>query len=295
MDTKTLHYFTQVCQKGSISKAAQSLHLSQQGLCTILDKLEAEIGVKLLKRTKRGTRLTADGMYLLSRAEEILQIEKECRMYFERFKEDTEVLSIACAFGTYGTLVREFAETFKTRKKGLRIDLTEHPDIFCERVLREGVADVGFTTKSMDNTVFESHLLKSHQVCAVVHESFPLAQYQAVDIRQLKGLPIILMNKNFHIHQDFICRCAAWEFTPIFQFEAAEIAMVHRLAEKGEGIGITLKPIYEEYMQPHMRIIPFTDATFTWNIYLTIRRFLKPNSTAEEFCRYALSADKDNL
>lgn len=294
MDTKALYYFTQVYQKGSISKAAQYLHLSQQGLCAILDKLEAEVGAKLLKRTSRGTYLTAEGMYLLPRAEEILEIEKECLLFFNRFKKDTEVLSFACAFGTYRTLVRKYAEIFRTHKEDLQMDMTEHPDIFCERVLKEGIVNLGFTTRSMNSTVFESYLLKSYQVCAVAHEAFQLDKYSTLDISQLKGLPIILMNRNFRIHRDFVTRCISSGFSPVLQFEAAEIALVHRLAEKGEGIGITLKSLYEEYTQPHVQLIPFADVTFTWSIYLTFRRSLQLNSTAKEFCRYVLSANGDN-
>lgn len=290
MDTRGLYYFMQVHQKKSISKAAQHLHLSQQGLSAILDKLEKEMGVKLLKRSISGTRLTKNGEYLLSCAKEILKIEKECRLHFNRFKNNTEFLPIACAFGTYRTLVSQYVKTFETRKNNTLIEITEHPDVFCERVLEDSIVDIGFTTNSMNSPTFESHLLASYQVYAIVHESCHLARRSTLNIKILEGLPIIIMSRNFQIYRDFISHCTISDFVPDVQFEAAEIALVHRLAEKGEGIGITVKPLYEEYIQPYMRLIPFEEDTFTWRIYLTVRKSLQLNSTGRHFSHYVLSS-----
>lgn len=73
MDTKALHCFLQVCQSGSLSKAAQHLHISQQGPGTILDRLEKELGFKLFRRDARGMHLTMEGRYFLPHAQKIME------------------------------------------------------------------------------------------------------------------------------------------------------------------------------------------------------------------------------
>lgn len=64
MRIEQLKYFLEVARTGSITAAADNLFISQQSLCTSLNRLEKEIGLKLFHRTKRGTTLTEDGQIL---------------------------------------------------------------------------------------------------------------------------------------------------------------------------------------------------------------------------------------
>ena len=58
MNIKRLRYFCTVVECGSVSKAAQVLHLSQPPLSKRLQELEAETGVPLLAR--QGNKIRAD-------------------------------------------------------------------------------------------------------------------------------------------------------------------------------------------------------------------------------------------
>lgn len=64
MRIEQLQYFLEIARTGSITAAADNLFISQQSLCTSLNRLEKEIGIKLFNRTKRGTSLTEDGRIL---------------------------------------------------------------------------------------------------------------------------------------------------------------------------------------------------------------------------------------
>lgn len=293
MDTRTLSYYVQVYKDGSISQAAKKLFLTQQGLCKILDNLEDELGVKLLERTRRGTHFTPDGEFLLRRAQEILAIEDECKLYFGGAEKGKDILSIACAFGTYEALGRRYVDEYEHTRDNVKVVVTEFPDAYCELALEEGRMDIGLTTASMKNKLFKSYMLARHPVCVVTREDFALAQHQSLCIKQLKGLPILLMNRDFHSHRNFMALCAAAGFSPSIQFEASEIAQVHRKAEKGEGVGITIKPVYEEYIKPNMRLIPLEDKNFTWDIYLTFRRATYLPQHEDAFCRYILGSEPE--
>ena len=56
-----LRYFLEVATSRSISTAAQNLFISQQALSTSLRKIEAELGLTLVVRSKTGIVLTEDG------------------------------------------------------------------------------------------------------------------------------------------------------------------------------------------------------------------------------------------
>ena len=74
MEFRTLSYFLMIAREGTISGAAQVLHLSQPTLSRQMQELERELGCTLFERGKRRIELTEAGMRLRSRAEEIVDL-----------------------------------------------------------------------------------------------------------------------------------------------------------------------------------------------------------------------------
>ena len=72
MDLKQLRTFMHVADLGSLSRAAERLHLSQPALSRQIKLLEEEVGEALLKRTGRGVEITEAGQVLAGRASRIL-------------------------------------------------------------------------------------------------------------------------------------------------------------------------------------------------------------------------------
>jgi LysR family nitrogen assimilation transcriptional regulator len=73
MDLKTLRYFVFVAEARSFSKAAVQLRIAQPALSRQIRKLEDEIGVPLVLRTRRQLELTDAGLLLLQRAHSLLR------------------------------------------------------------------------------------------------------------------------------------------------------------------------------------------------------------------------------
>lgn len=72
MQLEQLRYLILIHRLGSINKASEQVHLSQQELNTSMKKLEAEIGCPLFIYHARGVRLTDKGLRLVKTAEEVL-------------------------------------------------------------------------------------------------------------------------------------------------------------------------------------------------------------------------------
>jgi len=79
MDLKQLNTFVQVAELGSLSKAADRLHIAQPALSRQVRMLEEELKVRLFSRHGRGMVLTESGNLLLSRATAILRQIEEIR------------------------------------------------------------------------------------------------------------------------------------------------------------------------------------------------------------------------
>ena len=76
MDLKQLEYIVTIAEKGNISKAAESLFISQSGLNQYLIKLEKDLGVRLFDRNKHFLRPTQAGKIYVKNAIEILKIQR---------------------------------------------------------------------------------------------------------------------------------------------------------------------------------------------------------------------------
>ena len=95
MELRVLEYFLAVARKESISKAAESLHLSQPTLSRQIRDLEEELGKQLLIRGNRRVTLTDEGRLLQKRAEEIVSLvnkaEKELSLSNEIIAGDVYI------------------------------------------------------------------------------------------------------------------------------------------------------------------------------------------------------------
>lgn len=79
MDIRVLQYFLAVAREESITKAAQTLHMTQPPLSRQLKDLEKELGKQLLIRGSKKVTLTEDGMLLRKRAEEMVDLMEKTK------------------------------------------------------------------------------------------------------------------------------------------------------------------------------------------------------------------------
>lgn len=79
MDIRVLQYFLAVAREESITKAAESLHMTQPPLSRQLKDLEDELGKQLLIRGSKKVTLTDDGILLRQRAGELIDLMEKTK------------------------------------------------------------------------------------------------------------------------------------------------------------------------------------------------------------------------
>lgn len=79
MDIRVLQYFLAVAREESITKAAETLQMTQPPLSRQLKDLEEEVGKQLLVRGSKRVTLTEDGMLLRKRAEEMIDLMEKTK------------------------------------------------------------------------------------------------------------------------------------------------------------------------------------------------------------------------
>jgi DNA-binding transcriptional LysR family regulator len=86
MDLYQLKTFVAVAREGSITRAAELLHLSQPAVSAHIKAIEDALGLLLFERAPRGMILTSDGQRLLAKAEQTLGAHRELMAEATRIK-----------------------------------------------------------------------------------------------------------------------------------------------------------------------------------------------------------------
>lgn len=100
MELRVLNYFLTIAREENITKAAQTLHVTQPTLSRQIAQLEEELGVKLFVRSNHNISLTEDGMILKRRAQEIISLADKTKKDFMN-KEETLSGEIAIGSGEF--------------------------------------------------------------------------------------------------------------------------------------------------------------------------------------------------
>ncbi|MBS0494519.1 MAG: LysR family transcriptional regulator [Proteobacteria bacterium] len=146
MDLRQLRYFSSVAKHGSISVAAQAVHIAQPALTRQIHGLEDEIGTRLFERTTRGVKLTDAGAQLLEDAGQLLDDADAAKERAQRAGRG-ELGHISIALPVMQNLAPTIAEVLKNYRNevpGVGITL-QHllSDVQLVRIA-EGRLDAGF-------------------------------------------------------------------------------------------------------------------------------------------------------
>lgn len=131
---RRLAYFVAVGRAGNISRAAERLGMSQPALSQAVRSLEAQTGLRLLRRTPRGVEPTEAGALLLKAAE---GAERDIRRALDAASRPTASLVTGTNFRACGIVCTEAGRAFKARHPDVALTVRDLPG---NDTLGEGIA-----------------------------------------------------------------------------------------------------------------------------------------------------------
>ena len=248
MEVRVLRYFLTVAREGSITAAADFLHLTQPTLSRQLKDLEQALGKKLFIRSSHSTILTDDGMLLRKRAEEIVDMVDKLEAEF-RSMEETVSGNVYIGGGETDAM-KQIARVVKDLQlsfPNIRYHLySGNEDDVTER-LDKGLLDFGILIQPADVSKYNYVNIPAKDVWGVVmRKDSPLACKDAIQPADLINVPLICSRQA--MKQTF----SKNEFTYWFgdDFDKLNVVATYNLAynaaimvEEGIGYAITLDKI----------------------------------------------------
>ncbi len=194
MDIRTMQYYLAVVREGTISAAAQALHVAQPSLSRQMKELEEELGVSLFVRGNRKITLTEEGMVLRKRADEMVRL---MQMTEEEISQIKNHISGSVRIGageswSFHYLSRA-AASIAAEHPDIRFHITsgDTQDLMDE--LNNGLIDFAVIFTSVDHTLYQSIELPVQDSFGVLMpKDCPLAEKSEIRLSDLKGLPVII-------------------------------------------------------------------------------------------------------
>jgi DNA-binding transcriptional LysR family regulator len=196
-----LDTFVEVARRGSVSRAADALYVTQPTLTARLKSLEQELDAKLFVRSQRGMRLSDAGRAFLPYAERTLDsVLSGRRLLAELARGESGQLALgaAPAVSTY-VLPRILTRFRRTHPKVSVAVRTGHSEEVLELVLREQV-QVGLG-RALRHPDVEAIPLYEDELVLVVDPHHPFAEQQEIGPDQLTDVQLILFDRTSSYHR----------------------------------------------------------------------------------------------
>ncbi|HEP1570968.1 TPA: LysR family transcriptional regulator [Streptococcus suis] len=197
MDIRVLTYFIAIVQTGSISNAAQALHITQPTLSRQIKELEKELDTILFYRGSREIQLTEAGQYLYNRALEITSLVKKT----EDTLRPTEMISgdlyIGAAESQSLEPVARAIATLTSQYPNTRVHVQSgNADHILEQ-LQDGIQDVGITFGRYSTKKFDSLPLVNRDRWGILVPRFhPLASKEELVLSDVLAYPLIVSSQS---------------------------------------------------------------------------------------------------
>ena len=194
MEIRVLRYFLEVAREGSVTHAAERLHISQPTLSKQLKDLEAELGKKLFVRSSFSVRLTDEGMLLRKRAEDILDMVDKTTDEFKALGQITGGdIRIGCAESDSMKHLARRIKAVQERYPGIRVHLYSGDTEDLSERLDRGLLDFAVIAQAVDLSKYNYLELPGADIWGVImRKDAPLARREAVCIDDLLDLPLIV-------------------------------------------------------------------------------------------------------
>lgn len=284
MDIRELEYFKVVCDLKSITKAAHSLYMSQQGLSKVIRNLEKELGTALLVRKASGIDLTRTGAYLYSNLPSFLrEYEDICSNINFIERSENHEIELLSAYGIIRLVTPECLEAFGKKYPNIRLICHEYPDREAERRWEQGQGNVAFLVGNNDVSFPGAVQMERFPVRLLVNRRHPLAKKEKVSFADLKGERFYLENTEFNIHRLITERCAAAGFEPDIVFGTSGFSLCHKMVQQNKGISVTVDFIFDDMTGSDLVMIPFGGEELYWSTWMMTRTDKIPNEDVQLF------------
>ncbi|MFB7447213.1 LysR family transcriptional regulator [Streptomyces sp. NPDC056194] len=236
-----LRYFRTVAEEQHFGRAAARLRMAQPSLSQRIQRLERELGVRLLDRGPRGATLTPAGRLVLADTEHLLAAADRLTATVARVHSGAlGTLRAAVPPGLGAPAVGALLTAFRTRSPGADLELRELPTTEQTAELTAGTLDVGIVRHPCPAPGLAFGPTLHQPLGALLAADDPLATPPELPTAALTGRDLVLFPRAEApaLHDETLTACARHGCTPATVHEAAGPDFTRGLVLSGHAIAL---------------------------------------------------------
>lgn len=283
MEFRQLLCFERVADLGSMTRAAEALHLAQPAVSQHIATLEREVGMQLFQRGSRGVKLTAAGEALLPHARRALaEVDRASQVLGDLRNVRAGRVSIGLTPSAVLWLLPTLLERFRQQYPHVEIRVVEDMTDALVDALHGGQLDLATVSMPLDDDRLEVRPLYEERLALIVGPDHELAAAHEVDLATLADSPWILPYRRHGVRAllESACGQAGFELHPVV--EMSGLGPIKQLVQRGLGISVVPPAIVEnEVRLGQLRLIPITRPVLMRAVGVARRRGESPTPAAK--------------
>ena len=283
METSRYKAFAAAAETGSFSRAAELLNYSPSGVSQLVGALEADLGLPILIRTRRGVSPSPAGKALLPAIRALLQQEERI---FQLSSELNGLMTGEIHIASYSSVsshwLPEVIKAFKRDYPNVRIHLMEGIRQEILKWLQESRADLAFMS-AVEDCHYDWIPLKDDPMIAVLPKDHPYAKANAYPLSQCSQESFIMpaLGKDDDVLELF----SRVGLNPTIAYSTLECFAALAMIENGLGMTITNRLITEGFQADVVKIPLDPPQHISFGIMIPDKNALSP--AARKFIEFA--------
>lgn len=246
---RQLQYFVAVAEQGGVSRAAQSLAISQSSVTEAIKELEADLGVSLFERHARGLNITHRGHQFLRHATKILADVSDARRTFSAAPEPAQGrLHLGVTSLVAGYVLSDLLSRYRRAFPWIGVTAIEDNGDYLEHLLVGGELDVAVmvTSNLRDRMALQAEIIEVSPYRLWLPLGHRLASADIIAINDIATEPLIMLTID-EIEENTGKLLAALGTRPHVAFRTRSVEAVRSLVATGAGIALLPDLVYRPW------------------------------------------------
>ena len=275
-----------VATLGSMGRAAVAHGVSQAAVSARIRSLESALGLTLLERSPRGTRLTPDGALVVERARAALDAAHALDEGVAALRTDRAArLRVAASVTVAEYLLPRWLVALRAELPGTAVTLTSHNTAEVVDDVRSGDADLGFVEGPELPADLDGQVVARDRLVLVVAPDHRWAGRRAVDASRLASTPLVAREPGSGT-RDFLERALGALAPPVLEL-GSTTAIKNAVAGGAGPAVISGLAVAAEVAAGTLRTVPVRGADLQRRLRAAWRRGRAPSGPALVLVRIA--------
>ena len=258
MDFRQLHYFKEIVKQGSISKAAEVLHIAQPPLSQLLKKLENDLGTTLIHRYRQKWELTETGELLYQYADQLLMQMQDVKQQIREIEQGIAGTVRIGVSSVCSNIVIDYVSMFRTKYPNVKMNLVTGNSEELLKRLEQREIDMAILLRPSNSEQYQMKRLKKQPFVVIIPTSWlPLFSSQDITLEKIVSFPFIMLGaiEGHFLHESILQTFNEHNLEPNIIIECKDVTMVVALVNRGLGLSIIPRMNYTSPLLEHITLV----------------------------------------